>query len=284
MSRNGRTALVTGATSDIGRQVARILAERGFDLVLTGRRLRELEELQGQLGGIGPEGRVGIHVADLADHASIRQLASAVRASGAPLDLIVHNAGLLLDGIATSEQGSDQHFEVNTVAPYGITTLLEDRLAEGARVVLVGSSAMRMVRSLSLEDLTHPARYRRFRPYANSKLAGAAAMLSLAPMLAARQGVVRVVDPGPAKTAMAGSSGIPGWFRMFRPLFKTPEAAAERVVAAALDPVHGAANGVYLERNRVAGHPGPLGDLALRDAIVRTIRQHFAGSEDSLAA
>jgi short-subunit dehydrogenase len=102
----GRTALVTGATSGIGRAFAEVLAHRGMDLVISGRDLARLElvaqDLREEAGA-----NVEILVADLADRDQIDLVAQ--RATGADIALVVNNAGYglasaFIGGTLTEEQ------------------------------------------------------------------------------------------------------------------------------------------------------------------------------------
>jgi uncharacterized protein len=91
-----RAALVTGASSGIGREFARLMAERGYDLVLVARRAERLNELAAEL-----EQRHGarslVIPTDLADPAAPQRLFDAVREAGLILEVLVNNAGLTPD-------------------------------------------------------------------------------------------------------------------------------------------------------------------------------------------
>jgi short-subunit dehydrogenase len=92
---HGRSALVTGASSGIGRAFAELLASRGFDLVLTARREQRLRALEEELSR-----RHGISVAvvpeDLADPRACDRIIAAL--DGRPIDFLVNNAGYTLYG------------------------------------------------------------------------------------------------------------------------------------------------------------------------------------------
>jgi uncharacterized protein len=92
-----RTALVTGASAGIGAAFSRLLAERGFDLVVTARRTDRLESLAQELRG---QWGVGVRVlpADLADPAAPERLHDQLNTGGVPIDVLVNNAGYGVPG------------------------------------------------------------------------------------------------------------------------------------------------------------------------------------------
>ncbi len=97
----GRTALVTGASAGIGKAFAELLAERGYDLVLTARRLDRLEALAGALAGAHGV-RTHVVAADLADPAAPARLCDEISARGLAVDVLVNNAGFGVPGRYTS--------------------------------------------------------------------------------------------------------------------------------------------------------------------------------------
>lgn len=86
-----RTALITGASSGIGYELARIFAREGYHLVLVARRERELEQLAQRLRSIGSS--VLVFPCDLTDRAALRALFRSVQQSAAPIDVLVNCAG-----------------------------------------------------------------------------------------------------------------------------------------------------------------------------------------------
>lgn len=94
---DGKTALVTGASSGIGKAFAELLAAKGYGLVLTARRRERLDELAGQLKATHG---VPTHVivADLAEPDASARIAEAVRAQGLCIDVLVNNAGYGVPG------------------------------------------------------------------------------------------------------------------------------------------------------------------------------------------
>lgn len=104
---SGRTALVTGAGSGIGRATALALAKRGADLALLDVSASRLAETADALSGLGR--RVSRHVVDLADRDAIRTVPAAVQAEHGRLDILVNNAGVALGG--TFETVSEEDFD-----------------------------------------------------------------------------------------------------------------------------------------------------------------------------
>jgi 3-oxoacyl-[acyl-carrier protein] reductase len=100
---SGKTALVTGATGGIGAEIAKALHAQGAHVVLSGTREAVLKELAGQLGE-----RVSTVTANLSDPASVDGLvAAAEEAAGAPLDILVANAGITRDGLLMRMKDAD---------------------------------------------------------------------------------------------------------------------------------------------------------------------------------
>ena len=99
----GKTALVTGATGGIGAQIARALHAQGAFVVLSGTREAVLEERAAELGG-----RCAAVAANLSDPASVDGLVDAAEAAaGAPIDILVANAGITKDGLLLRMKDDD---------------------------------------------------------------------------------------------------------------------------------------------------------------------------------
>ena len=100
---SGKTALVTGATGGIGAALARALHAQGAHVVLSGTRQAVLDDLAAQLGE-----RVSVAAANLSDAGSVDGLvAQAEAAAGAPLDILVANAGITRDGLLMRMKDED---------------------------------------------------------------------------------------------------------------------------------------------------------------------------------
>lgn len=137
----GRVAVVTGATSGIGREVARALAVRGATVTAVGRDETRGRALAAEHAGIA------FLRADLADQAQVRAVAAVAPGR---IDILVHSAGgHVLDRRLTAD-GVEGNWAVNYVSKFLLTELLRDRLAPAGRIVVVGSPVVDPARLLDL--------------------------------------------------------------------------------------------------------------------------------------
>jgi len=132
MNLGGRTALVTGASGGLGQAIARGLARRGADLVLTARRVEVLESLAAETGG-------RVVPCDLADRDAVERLA----AEAGPVDVLIANAGVSVAGRVerSSIEEIDRVLDVNLRAPMVLSRLLCEGMAErgGGHIVFISS-------------------------------------------------------------------------------------------------------------------------------------------------
>jgi NAD(P)-dependent dehydrogenase (short-subunit alcohol dehydrogenase family) len=157
----GRTVVITGANSGIGRAAARALAAKGARVVLA---VRDLAK--GRAAAATMTGDVVVHRLDLADLASVRAFAEDFTE---PIDVLINNAGLMVPPLGRTADGFELQFGTNHLGHFALTNLLLPRIR--GRVVTVSSSGHR-AGTIDFEDLNWERRpYRAFPAYAQSKLA-----------------------------------------------------------------------------------------------------------------
>ena len=150
----GRTVLVTGATSGIGRDTALALASRGAHVVLACRSADRARVLADEIAALPGDGTAEQVVIDLADLDSVRAAAKHVVDRGERVHVLVNNAGVA--GVrGRTEQGFEVTFGVNHLGPFLFTTLLLEGLGEigPERVVTVASKAHFGAKGIDVESL-----------------------------------------------------------------------------------------------------------------------------------
>jgi len=187
-----KTALVTGASSGLGLQIATELARRGAQVVLVARRAERLEQLA---TAISAEGGTALAMpCDLADETAVRELARSVKKEVGRVQLLVNNAGRdLIEPLQTTKrQAIRDLLEVNFVALADLTRNCIPLLKAGSAVVNVSSvAALTGEAGISI--------------YSASKAAILAFTRSLAKELAARRVRVNAVAPGMVATELLDS-------------------------------------------------------------------------------
>jgi retinol dehydrogenase-14 len=238
-SMTGKTVLVTGATSGIGRATALALAELGARVAITGRDLDRTEAAARQIRAAGA-GRVEVFVADLSSQVEVRRMAGEVLERLDRLDVLVNNVGGYWNTRHVTADGIEHTFAVNHLAPFLLTNLLLDRLKRGpaARVVTVSSNAQALGR-IDFEDLQGERDYSGARAYNQSKLANVLFTYELARRLHGTAVTANALHPGVVSTSFGASD--PGRAQrilvpLLRPWMKTPTKGAATSVHLASDP------------------------------------------------
>ena len=167
----GRTVLITGATSGIGRATALGLATMGAHVAITGRDRGRTEDAAREIRAAGGR-NVDVFVADLSSQAQVRRLASEVLEGLPRIDVLVNNVGGYWSTRHVTADGLERTFALNHLAPFLLTNLLLDRLERSApaRVVTVASNAHSQGR-IDFDDLQGELSYSGGRAYSQSKLA-----------------------------------------------------------------------------------------------------------------
>ncbi|HYO66941.1 MAG TPA: SDR family oxidoreductase [Archangium sp.] len=209
---HGKVCLITGATSGIGLESARALARAGATVVLSGRDKGRGEAALAEVRRTVPDAKVDLLLADLTSLASVRQLAQDFQARYSRLDVLLNNAGLVLDRRKVTPDGFEATFATNHLSHFLLTNLLLDVLkASGpSRVVNVSSEGHRMGSLDFLDDL-HAERggYSGIKVYGNSKLANILFTRGLSKRLQGTKVTANSLHPGVVRTGFGlNSEGI----------------------------------------------------------------------------
>jgi len=225
----GRRCLVTGANSGIGYETALALADLGADVLLLCRNQERGEKAVQRIRQQTGSSRVFLEPCDMSDLASIRALVA--RLPEGPVDVLIHNAGVLPDERTESVDGLELTFATHVVGPFLLTRLLRDRLEKSSdgRVIWVSSGGM-YTRRLNVQDPNWKGReFDGVLAYAETKRAQVVLAELWAEKLRGSSVVVNAMHPGWADTPSVESS-LPRFHRITRNILRTPAEGADTVV------------------------------------------------------
>ncbi len=170
---SGRLAVVTGANSGLGYEIAQALAVAGAKVVLACRNTAKAQDAAARIRQAAPPAEVEVRTLDLADLGSVQAFAEGFTAEHDRLDLLINNAGLMAVDRGRTAEGFETQFGVNHLGHFALTARLLPVIKDvpGARIATMSSVGHRAAR-LDLDDLMYERRrYDRWSPYAQSKLA-----------------------------------------------------------------------------------------------------------------
>jgi NAD(P)-dependent dehydrogenase (short-subunit alcohol dehydrogenase family) len=167
-----RTAVVTGASSGIGLETARVLAARGARVVLACRDLGKARDTAARIGAAVPHADVDVIRLDLASLGSVREAAGELRSACDGIDLLINNGGIMEPPYARTEDGFELTFATNHLGHFALTGLVLDRLLTtlDSRVVTVSSEGHARG-TINFDDLQSEKSYKPDKAYYQSKLA-----------------------------------------------------------------------------------------------------------------
>lgn len=253
----GKTCLITGATSGIGKEIASGLASTGATVVLVGRSREKCESTVQEIKSKTSrnDGILWL-VADLSSQASVRQLAKDYAAAQPRLDILVNNAGVFLSKRATTVDGIECTFAVNHLAPFLLTHLLIDIVkARGPARIITTSSVAHRGAWIDFDDIQFEKKpYRGFTAYSQSKLANILFTKELARRLQGTGVTANCFHPGVVRTNLIHGSN-PAQYRLLSNtaglFFLSPEKGADTgVYLASSQQVDGVTGKYFVKRKQ----------------------------------
>jgi len=258
----GKTVLVTGGNSGIGKATVVELVRRGAHVQFTTRRTAKGEAALGEIQALasGPAaGTVQVRQLDLASFQSIESFARDLLDEVPALHVLVHNAGLIQGERRETVDGFEFTFGTNHLGTFRLNQLLLPRLRESApaRIVVVTSNAHGRIKDgLDFDDLQSKRHYGAVDVYSASKLANILFTRQLAKRLEGSAVTSNCLHPGVVASnfnADDGTGGLWGFtFKWLRPLLLTSEKGARTSVHLCCEPGISAVNGAYFDSCREA--------------------------------
>lgn len=169
----GRVAVITGADSGVGLEVARVLASWGASVVLAVPDLDRGHQAAAQVARNAFRPDVSVQRLDLSSLESVREAAAELRARLSKIDLLINNAGVMRASRNTTQDGFELQFGVNHLGHFAFSGLLLDKMlsAPGSRVVTVSGAEHRLRARIHFDDLQWTQSYDPIAAYGQSKLA-----------------------------------------------------------------------------------------------------------------
>ncbi|KAF7838296.1 short-chain dehydrogenase TIC 32, chloroplastic-like [Senna tora] len=207
------TALITGGTSGIGAETARVLAKRGVRIVIGARDMKKGREVRNNIQKESPKAQVLVLEIDLSSFASVQRFCSEFLALNLPLNILINNAGIFSQNLEFSEEKIETTFATNYLGHFLLTEMLLEKMIETSektgiegRIINVSSVIHSWVKrdSFRFHNLLNGTNYNGTRAYSQSKLANILHAKELARQLKARNARVTVnaVHPGIVKTGI----------------------------------------------------------------------------------
>jgi len=276
---HGKTCLVTGATSGIGKATTRALARLGAAIVLVCRNESKGRELARELREATGNQTIDVLVADLSLQRHVRGLAAEFKRKHERLDVLMNNAGAMFPRRLETGEGIEMTLAVNHLAPFLLTNLLLDKLkaAGESRVVNVNSDAHEKA-VIDFGDIQMRHRYPGggvgMRAYGNAKLAHLLTTYELARRLRDSGVAVNALHPGYVATNILPLDRASGPVRLLKPFWNiakhvilTAEQGAATPVYLASSPEVRNVSGLYFEKCAPAASSAASRDVNLQSRM-----------------
>ena len=269
LSVDGKTILITGGSSGIGKAGALALSKAGARVILTSRSAQRAEAAAAEITAATGNEVTGLAL-ELASIAGINAFADGFAARNPRLDVLVNNAGALWTKRQTSADGYEMTWAVNHLGPFLLTARLLPLLkrAGNARIVTTASSA-HLGGSIEFGNLGLSESFSRSGAYGRSKLGNVLFTFALARRLAGTDVTANCLHPGVVATGFFRFIPVIGPVvkQLAAPFLRTPEKGAETLIWLAGDDGLAETSGGYFH-DMQPGRLSPLAnDLAVQDRV-----------------
>jgi NAD(P)-dependent dehydrogenase (short-subunit alcohol dehydrogenase family) len=256
---NSVTAIITGATSGIGAETARMLAKRGARIIIPARNKKLAKDVKAGIQRETPGAEIVVLELDLSSFASIRRFVEKFESLALPLNILINNAGKFCQELELSEDGFEMTFATNHLGHFLLTKLLLNKMIETAketqiegRIINVSSVVHGWLSKTEIQfhQLKNPKSFNGTRAYAISKLANILHAKELASQLKILNANVtaNAIHPGIVRTAITrGHNEVitDSIFFLASKLLKTLPQAASTACYAAVHPSVAGVSGKY---------------------------------------
>ena len=244
----GKTVVITGATSGIGEVAAIRLARQGARLLLVARDPRRAERVLARLKSVAPAAAHGVYQADLSRLSEMKRAGAEIAKAEPRIDVLINNAGAFFTARRLTEDGLERTFALNHMAYFVLTCALIDRLkaAVPSRIVSTASDAHRGAR-LDFANLQGEKGYDGYKAYGRSKLCNILFTRELARRLAGTGVTANCLHPGFVATRFGDQAGgvMSLVIRAAKLFAISPQKGADTIVHLASSPEAAGSSGGY---------------------------------------
>ena len=267
---DGKTVIITGANTGIGKQTAIDLAKRNARVIIACRNVERGKQAEKDIRNLSKNENVHFRLLDLASFASIKMFCSQVLAEEPRLDILINNAGIMRCPNWKTEDGFEMQFGVNHLGHFLLTNLLLDRIKEApaGRIVVVSSLGHKRAKEINFDDINSTQSYDPKFAYGQSKLANNLFTIALHKRLAGTNVIVNCLHPGIIYTELGRYMEIPLWMKILLVpiallILKTPWQGAQTTIYCAVDKEVDGVSGLYFsDCKRKEPAPQALDELA----------------------
>ncbi|KAG9276478.1 retinol dehydrogenase 12, like [Astyanax mexicanus] len=245
---DGKTVLITGANTGIGKETAIDLAKRGARIIMA---CRDMEKADGALKEVieaSGNQDVVTKKLDLADTKSIREFAQMINSEEKQVNILINNAGVMVCPYGKTADGFEMQIGVNHMGHFLLTFLLMDLIKKSspARIVNVSSMAHKWG-TINIDDINSEKSYDKSKAYSQSKLANVLFTRCLAKHLDGTGVTVYVLHPGVVQTELWRhlNRAQQGVMWMVKPFTKTSVQGAQTTIYCAVAPELETESGKY---------------------------------------
>jgi NAD(P)-dependent dehydrogenase (short-subunit alcohol dehydrogenase family) len=202
---DGKTVIITGANTGIGKETAIDLAKRGARVIIACRNIEKGKEALKEIQEQGNSQQVYLQKLDLASLKSVREFAENIKKNEPKLDVLINNAGVMMCPYMKTEDGFEMQLGVNHLGHFLLTNLLLDLLTRSSpsRVVNLSSLGHKLTTRFNFENFVNNENtYGKIDAYAQSKLANILFTKELAKRLEGTGVTTYAVHPGSVKTEL----------------------------------------------------------------------------------
>lgn len=203
---SGKLAVITGGSTGLGKETARVLAKAGADIILGARNEQKLETTKTEIA-LDNTGNIYGFTLDLMEPDSVKTFAQTIIDMDRPVDILINNAGILAGPPVYNSLGIESQFATNFLGHALLSSMLAPQLirARKSRLVSLASSAHHLS-PVDFEDINFESReYKPWIAYGQSKTANVLMVVKLAKHLNAKGVTTTAVHPGVIETQLMRS-------------------------------------------------------------------------------